>query len=77
MAVLGAIGSAAIMIFGTVSMLRGDGDPGWFLVLWVVFGLGIIGFNLWSAFAPNGHVQTITTHDGEPPTRRGMRIERQ
>lgn len=60
MAVFGAVAGAAILIFGVVSFALGDSDmPAGFLALWVVFGLGIIGFNLWSAFGKGGHTYTL------------------
>ena len=41
--------------------------------MWLAFGVAIIGFNLWAAFAKNGSVQTITTDD-DPPHRVGMDV---
>ena len=60
MAVFGPVGGAVILTIGIVGFLSGDGDaPVGFLVVWVLFGLAIIGFNLWSAFGKNGHTYTV------------------
>ena len=48
MAVVGAVIGAGILIFGALQM-RGSGNDG-FLVFWIVFGVAIIAFNLWTAF---------------------------
>lgn len=76
MAVFGAVAGVAILVFGVVMMAtRSHHIPVAFLVLWVAFGVAIVGFNLWSAFAKNGHVQTLESDDG-PPARFGQTVER-
>jgi drug/metabolite transporter (DMT)-like permease len=78
LAVMGAILGAAVLVFGVVQMANSDDGPGWFLWLWLVFGIAIVSFNLWAAFAKQGSIQTITTDGDEPPsTRLGTHAERQ
>lgn len=62
MAVLGAVFGAALLVFG-ITRFAGSGQSRPFLVLWVVFGLVIIGFNLWSAFSRKGSSYTLERHD--------------
>ena len=52
MAVAGAVVGVGILTFGWVQM-RGSGNTG-FQILWIVFGVAIITFNLWSAFSRRG-----------------------
>ena len=59
MAVFGAVFGAALLIFGIVQ-LAGKANSG-FLWLWVIGGVAIIAFNLWSAFAKRG--ATYVTDD--------------
>ncbi|MFC7532151.1 hypothetical protein [Actinoplanes sp. GCM10030250] len=61
MAVIGAVAGAAILIFGVVKM-AGTPNSG-FLVLWVIFGVAIIAFNLWTAFGRRGASHTATRED--------------
>jgi hypothetical protein len=53
MAVFGAVVGVGILIFG---LLNFPTDRPFFW-LWLVVGIGIIGFNLWSAFAKKGATQ--------------------
>ncbi|ONI87610.1 hypothetical protein ALI144C_08445 [Actinosynnema sp. ALI-1.44] len=52
MAVFGAVAGVAMLIFGIVQLA--NKPTGGFLWLWVAFGVGIIGFNLWAAFSKRG-----------------------
>ncbi|MFD1364182.1 hypothetical protein [Actinoplanes sichuanensis] len=60
-AVAGAVFGVAVLVFGVVRM-SGSGNGG-FMVLWVVFGLAVIGFNLWSAFARKGSTSVLERRD--------------
>ena len=76
-AVFTAIGALLIGIVGTVMMVS-KGQVTWFLALWLLFVVGIAGFSLWSAFARNGHIQTLEVEEAdEPRTRFGQVVERQ
>lgn len=74
-AVMGAVLGSALIIFGVVQMTGEEGPPPAFMYLWVAFGLAIVGFNLWAAFAKKGHVNTIESDEG-PPTQMGTTAER-
>ena len=74
-AIVGAIGGAVILIAG-LFMVGTGGKNGWFSWLWLAFGIAIICFNLWAAFAKNGSVQTISSDDG-PPMRPGMQVTKE
>lgn len=50
MAIFGAVAGLAIVVFGLVNFPLDQ--P--FIWLWATIGLGIVGFNLWSAFGRNG-----------------------
>ena len=77
MALFGAVGGILILVFGIVMMVTKSNDiPVAFLVLWVVIGVGIVSFNLWSAFGKNGHIQTLEATDDGPPSRFGQTVER-
>jgi hypothetical protein len=52
MAVFGAVFGVAMLVYGIVQM-AGKPNSG-FLWLWVIAGVGIVVFNLWSAFAKRG-----------------------
>lgn len=76
-AVFTAVGAVLIGTFGAVMMIS-KGQVTWFLGLWLLFVVGIAGFSLWSAFARNGHMQTIEVEEGDkPPARFGQVVERQ
>ena len=75
-AVFGAVFGAVILVIGVV-MVGSGGKNGWFIWVWLAFGIAIIAFNLWAAFAKKGSVQTITSDDDEPPTRFGMDVTKQ
>lgn len=60
MAVFGALVGVAMLVVGLTSMSKADDPPVPFMVLWVVVLLGIVGFNLWAAFARGGHTYSIT-----------------
>jgi len=75
-AIFGAVFGVVILVVGIVAMGLG-GKNGWFMWVWLALGIGIIVFNLWSAFGKNGHVQTLTSDDDEPPKRFGMDVTNQ
>ena len=76
-AVFTAVGAVAIGVVGTVMMVS-SGKVTWFLGLWLLFVVGIAGFSLWSAFARNGHIQTLEVEETEKPRARlGQVVERQ
>lgn len=60
-AVLSAVVGLGILGFGLAAMSSGDEDvnPA-FMVFWVLVCLGIVGFNLWAAFARGGHTYSIS-----------------
>ncbi|WP_367128996.1 hypothetical protein [Saccharothrix sp. HUAS TT1] len=55
MAVFGAVVGVAILVFGLVNFPLDR--P--FIWLWLVVGVGVIGFNLWAAFGRNGATQVV------------------
>jgi hypothetical protein len=55
MAILGAILGVAMVVFGLVQF----GGRGGFIWLWAVFGIAIVGFNLWAAFAKRGATHVV------------------
>jgi len=63
-ALFSAVVGIAILVFGVVSMLGSgatrDGEGTAFLVLWCVVGVGVVGFNLWAAFAEKGSLGTFS-----------------
>ena len=74
-AIFGAVVGVGILVFGIVQMSSKPTHG--FLWLWLVVGVGIIGFNLWAAFAPRGASSIITTDgDGPPPRRFGQTVTR-
>lgn len=59
-AVLSAVVGVGMLIVGIVGIAKGDVNPA-FIVLWIVALIGIVGFNLWAAFAKDGHTYTISS----------------
>ncbi|MEU4623226.1 hypothetical protein AB0G04_25050 [Actinoplanes sp. NPDC023801] len=60
--VIGSIVGLGIIGFATVRMV--SGGQGLVSALFLgLFGLAIIGFNLWSAFGRNGSACTVTRRD--------------
>jgi hypothetical protein len=61
-AVFGTVFGVAILVFGPVTMLKGDlgGGGAAFLALWCLAGVAIIGLNLWAAFSDKGSLATFT-----------------
>ncbi|TKV60220.1 hypothetical protein FDO65_00330 [Nakamurella flava] len=75
-AVFTAVGAVVTGTVGTVMMIS-QGKVTWFLAVWLLFVVGIAGMSLWSAFARNGHLQTIEVEEGDkPPARFGQVMER-
>ena len=72
-AIFGALAGVVILVVGFV-MMGTSGKGGWFIWVWLAFGIAIIGFNLWAAFAKRGSIQTITTDGEDPPRRTGMTV---
>ena len=72
-AIFSALVGVAMLVFGIVQF---HGHNSAFLALWCVMLVGIVGLNLWSAFAKNGSTETITTSDGNPPHLMGNTVTR-
>jgi uncharacterized membrane protein len=60
-AVLSAVVGVGMLIFGIVMLVQGANPA--FMALWIVALVGIVGFNLWAAFARDGHTYSITSSD--------------
>lgn len=69
MAIFGTVVGVAILVFGVVTFVHAKHFSA-FMVLWVVIGLGIIGFNLWSAFSRHGGTTMISSDSGPGPSER-------
>ncbi|MBA8792484.1 hypothetical protein FHX74_000078 [Friedmanniella endophytica] len=67
-ALITSVLGVAIVAFGVYSMVH-RGQMHGFAYLWLVFGVVIIGFNLWSAFSSRGGTQVITRDDDPTPRR--------
>ncbi|HEX2773552.1 MAG TPA: hypothetical protein VHN18_14140, partial [Micromonosporaceae bacterium] len=63
MAVVGAVFGVALLAYGVTQFVRA-GQANSFLVLWVVFGIAIIGFNLWAAFGKKGSLYSLDRLSG-------------
>ncbi len=61
MAVLSAVVGLGMLGFGIYSLANGANPA--FMALWIVALLGIVGFNLWAAFAKDGHTYSTTASD--------------
>lgn len=60
LAVIGAVFGVVILVTGAVLI----GTRTWAIWIWLAFGVGIIGYNLWSAFRRHGHDRAAAS-DGE------------
>jgi preprotein translocase subunit Sss1 len=63
-AVLSAIVGLGMLGFAIYAIAKGDANPA-FIALWVVALIGIVGFNLWAAFAKDGHTYSITSSSSD------------
>ncbi|MBB5957428.1 hypothetical protein FHS29_004023 [Saccharothrix tamanrassetensis] len=54
-AVFGAVAGLAIVVFVLLKFPKDNG----FIWLWAAIGLGILGFNLWAAFAKRGATEVV------------------
>ncbi|MBE1577818.1 hypothetical protein ACFORH_11535 [Amycolatopsis roodepoortensis] len=55
-AVFGAVGGIAVLVFVLVSGIgRGNG----FVWLWAALCVGVVGFNLWAAFSKRGATEVV------------------
>jgi len=61
-AILGMVVGIAILVAGIAMSHRFT--P--FLILWVIVGLAVIGFNLWAAFSPRGSTYNMTSMPNDP-----------
>lgn len=57
-AVLTAVVGVGMLAVGIGVIAKGDAPVG-FIALWIVALVGIVGFNLWAAFAKNGHTYSV------------------
>lgn len=76
MALVTAVVGAVMLTGAVVAVATSDGGFHWIFAVWLAVGVAIVSFNVWAAFAPNGHLQTMTSDDDDPPRRLGMRFER-
>ncbi|MFC7545716.1 hypothetical protein [Plantactinospora sp. GCM10030261] len=60
--VVGAVAGIGILIFG-VTRFGSDGSHRGFVVLWILIGVVIIIFNLWTAWSPRGRAHLLGRRD--------------
>lgn len=61
-AVTSALVGVGALVYGIARFVQADRFS-WFLVLLTIFGVSVIGFNLWAAFAKKGNVYRLDQED--------------